>query len=76
LLAKRREAVANPMWYGRAARLPGRVWRKVPLILGDDAREIGGQAMEHLAVSYKVIDQHGVIVTGGFIADRAFVNFR
>lgn len=34
LLAKRREAVANPMWYRRAARLSGRVGRKSHLSSG------------------------------------------
>jgi len=62
LLAKWPEAIANPMWYRFAARLSGRVGREVPLVLGDRAHEIGGQAMEYLAVPYKFIDQHRLIL--------------
>jgi hypothetical protein len=42
LLAKRREAVVNPMRYRCAARLCRRIGRKVPLVLGDCTYEIGG----------------------------------
>ena len=62
LLAKRREAVANPMWYRCTPRLSGRIRRKVPLILGDGAHKIDGQSMEHLAVPRKVIDRHRMIL--------------
>lgn len=58
LLAKRCEAVANPMWCPYPAGSSGRVGREVPLVVRDRAHKIGGQAMEHLAVSYKVIDRH------------------
>ena len=63
LLTKRREAVANPMWCQYAAGLSGRDRRKVPLVVRDRAHKIGGQAMEHLGVPYKVIEQHAVILT-------------
>jgi hypothetical protein len=66
LLAKRREAVANPMRCWCAPRLSGWVRRKVPLILGDCAHKIGGQSMEHLAVPHKVIDQHRMILAARF----------
>src|SRR6202047_3864324 len=62
LLAKRREAVANPMRCRCAPRLSGRVRRKFPLILGDCAHKIGGQSMEHLAVSHKVSDRARMIL--------------
>ena len=65
LLAKRPEAAANPMWCGCAPRLSGRVRRKVPLILRDSAHKIDGQSMEDLAVPYKVIDRHRVILGQG-----------
>jgi len=58
LLAKRREPMANPMWRRCAAELPGRVGRKVPFVLGNRAHKIGGQAMEHFAVSGKVIESY------------------
>jgi hypothetical protein len=66
LLAKRREAVANPMRCRCAARLGRRIGRKVTLVLGDCTYEIGGQAMEHLAIPYKVIDRHDVILAARF----------
>ena len=62
LLAKRREAVANPMWCRRVPRRSGWVRGKVPLILGDCAHKISGQSMEHFAVSYEVGDRHCVIL--------------
>src|SRR5215831_12277958 len=66
LLAKRREAVANPMWCRCAAGLSRRVGRKVPLVVWDRAHKIGGQAMQYLAVPYEVIDRHGVILAAVF----------
>jgi hypothetical protein len=68
LLAKRREAIANPMRCRCAARLCRRIGRKVPLVLGDCTYEIGGEAIEHLAIPYKVIDRHGVILAARFTA--------
>ncbi len=62
LLAKRREAVANPIRRRCAARLSGRVGRKVPFILGDRAHKIGSQAMEQFAVPSKVIDRYRMIL--------------
>jgi hypothetical protein len=64
LLAKRRESVANPMRRRCAAGPSARVGRKVPLVVGNGAHEIGGQAMEHLAVPNEVIDRHRVILIG------------
>src|SRR5215472_9495937 len=74
LLAKRREAFANPMLCRRAARLSGRVGRKVPLVFGDRAPKIGGQAIEYLAVPYKFIDQHRLILAAGFITGCFFMD--
>ena len=62
LLAKWREAIADPMQYRCAARLFGRVRRKVPLVLRDGAHKIDGQAMEYFAVPNKVIDRHPAIL--------------
>src|SRR5580692_5543711 len=39
---------------------------KSHLFSGDCTYEIGGQAMEHLAIPYKVIDRHGVILAARF----------
>lgn len=66
LLAKRREAVAKPMWCPYAAGSSRRVGREVPLVVRNRADKIGGQAMEHLAVPFKVIDRHWVILTSRF----------
>ena len=66
LLAKRREAVANPMWCPYAAGSSRRVGREVPLVVRDRTDKIGGQVIEHLAVPYKVIDRHWVILTSRF----------
>src|SRR6516164_7534904 len=66
LLAKRRQAFSNPMSYRRAARLSRRVGRKVPLVFGDRAHKIAGQTMEYLAVLYKFVDQHRLILAAGF----------
>jgi len=63
LLTKRRKAVANPLWCQYAAGLSRRVRRKVPLVVRDRAHKIGGQAVEHLGVPYKVIDRHAAILT-------------
>ena len=66
LLAERRKALANPMRCRCSARLSWRIGRKVPLVVGDCAYEIGGQAMKHLAIPNKVIDQHRVILPARF----------
>jgi hypothetical protein len=62
LLAKRREAVADPMWYRCAPMLLGRIRRKVPFIVGDCTHKISGQSMEHLAVPHEIVDRHRMIL--------------
>ena len=52
LLAKRREAVANPMRCRCALKFSGRVRRTIPLIFGNCAHEIGGQGSRSSTLLY------------------------